>query len=240
MKLITISDLHGRNNWLRITINHYDKIIFLGDYTDSYDLDDTAILENLQRIISLKEAHPDKVILLIGNHDAQYLHFPLYRCSGFRPSMQPALTELFTTHYNLFQIAFQEGAYLFTHAGISGRWLTGLNLPGLNLKLELNLLASGQGSQLNQLDQLLNTMHQDQSRRTALFDVSYLRGGFHEAGGPLWADKRETSTDYVMGLQQVVGHTPVPHFLTIGDKTGSITYTDVLQTKEDFYSLVIS
>ncbi|GAB3263808.1 metallophosphoesterase [Larkinella harenae] len=239
MKIITISDLHGRTNWRQINIDQHDKVIFLGDYTDSYNLDDAVILENLQHIIALKEAHPEKVILLIGNHDAQYLHFPLYRCSGFRAAMQSALTVLFTTHNDLFQIAHQEGPYLFTHAGLSGGWLARLNIPGFNLKLELNLLAWGQWSKLNQLDQLLNTMHQDRIKQTALFDVSYLRGGFQNSGGPLWADKQETSTDYIMGLHQVVGHTPVPDFLTIGNRLGSITYTDVLQTKEDFYTLVI-
>ncbi|WP_421827371.1 metallophosphoesterase [Larkinella sp.] len=229
MKIITISDLHGRNSWLHIDAGHYDKVVFLGDYTDSYDLTDDAILENLSQIIRLKQQAPDKIILLIGNHDAQYLHFPHYRCSGFRPSMQPALTSLFRKHQSLFQIAHQEGFYLFTHAGVTNRWLA--HVPKGDPKLELNLQA------LDLLADAMNKMHQDRMLRTSLFDVSSLRGGFDEAGGPLWADKRETSTDYLPGLHQIVGHTPVPEFTTIGDETGSITYTDVLQTQEAFYTI---
>jgi predicted MPP superfamily phosphohydrolase len=231
MKIITISDLHGRNPWLHIDVESYDKVIFLGDYTDSYDLSDAAILENLSQIIRLKQQAPDKVVLLIGNHDAQYLHFPHYRCSGFRPSMLPALTSLFTENQPLFQIAHQEGSYLFTHAGVTNRWLAHIPKGHLSAKLELNLQA------LDQLADAMNTMHQNRMMRTALFDVSHLRGGYDEAGGPLWADKRETSTDYLPGLHQIVGHTPVPEFTTIGDETGSITYTDVLQTQEAFYTL---
>jgi hypothetical protein len=232
MKIITISDLHGRDNWLQINVDQYDKLIFLGDYTDSYDLSDNVILENLQQIIRFKHHYPDKIILLIGNHDAQYLHFPHYRCSGFRPSMQPTLSKLFTDYQSLFQIAYQEDSYLFTHAGVSNRWLA--HLPkGEGSKLELNLQA------LDELGDAMNKMHQDRMMRTALFDVSYLRGGFDEAGGPVWADKRETSTDYVPGLHQIVGHTPVQEFMTVGDQTGSITYTDVLQTLEAFYTLEI-
>ncbi|GAB3316416.1 metallophosphoesterase [Larkinella ripae] len=232
MKIITIPDLHGRNSWLQVDVDQYDKVIFLGDYTDSYDLSDDTILTNLQQIIALKQQHVHKVVLLIGNHDAQYLHFPHYRCSGFRASMQTALSEVFIQNRSLFQIAHQEGPYLFTHAGVSNRWLAHLPKATFNGNPELNLRTS------DQLADWMNTMHQDRTLRTTLFDVSYLRGGFDEAGGPVWADKRETSTDYLPGFHQIVGHTPVPDFLTIGDQTSSITYTDVLQTKEAFYTLV--
>ncbi|MFC5411016.1 metallophosphoesterase [Larkinella bovis] len=231
MKIVTIPDLHGRDSWLQVNIDRFDKVIFLGDYTDSYDLSDEVILENLQQIIRFKQQYLDKVVLLIGNHDAQYLHFPHHRCSGFRPSMQPVLTELFTQNQSLFQIAHQENSHLFTHAGVSNRWLAHLPKADLRSKLELNL------QELDQLAALMNRMHEDRKMRTTLFDVSYLRGGFDEAGGPVWADKRETSTDYVPGLHQVVGHTPVPDFQTIGNETGSITYTDVLQTREAFFTL---
>lgn len=229
MRIITISDIHGRDCWLRVNVEQFDRVIFLGDYTDSYEFSDTDILENLQRIVQLKQAHPEKVVLLIGNHDAQYIHFPHYRCSGFRPSMQAALSALFTAHQAFFQIAHQESNYLFTHAGVSNRWLS--HLPKDNHRAGLNLDS--------QLADSMNRMHQDRMLRTALFDVSYLRGGSDEAGGPVWADKRETTTDYLPGLHQVVGHTPVPEFVTVGDETGSITYTDVLQTQEAFYTLDI-
>ncbi|GAB3916502.1 metallophosphoesterase [Larkinella terrae] len=233
MKIISVSDLHGRGNWLRIDVDCYDKVIFLGDYTDSYDLSDEVILENLQQIIRLKQLHPDKIVLLIGNHDAQYMHFPHYRCSGFRPSMQAALTGLFTEHQSLFQIAYQVESYLFTHAGVSNRWLAHVPKGDLGSKLELNLQSLDQ----LELAKVMNEMHEDRMLRTALFDVSYLRGGNDEAGGPVWADKRETSTDYLPGWHQIVGHTPVREFTTVGDQTGSITYTDVLQTQEAFYSI---
>ncbi|RRB00039.1 metallophosphoesterase [Larkinella rosea] len=231
MKIITIPDLHGRNSWLQVDVDQYDKVIFLGDYTDSYDLSDDIILDNLQQIIRLKCHYPDKIVLLIGNHDAQYMHFPHYRCSGFRPSMQPALSKLFRDHIRLFQIAYQEDEYLFTHAGVSNRWLAHLPKGNGSQNLDLNLQS------LHQLADLMNEMHQDRMMRTTLFDVSYLRGGYDEAGGPVWADKRETSGDYLWGVHQVVGHSPVPAFTTIGDETGSITYTDVLQTQEAFYTI---
>lgn len=84
MEILTISDLHGRTVGKEADFNAYDQIVFLGDYTDSYVEADETIFNNLSEIILLKRREPDKFVLLIGNHDAQYLHFSHYRSSGFR------------------------------------------------------------------------------------------------------------------------------------------------------------
>ncbi|WP_448698262.1 metallophosphoesterase [Mucilaginibacter sp. AW1-3] len=122
MKHIIIGDLHSRDSWRGIYIRHYDKVVFLGDYVDSFDLSDFAILENLKRVIDLKKRYPEKVVLLLGNHDVQYMHYPHYQCSGFRQSMQTDLTRLFNSNRSLFQMAYQQGRYIFTHAGITNAW----------------------------------------------------------------------------------------------------------------------
>ena len=232
MKFLTISDLHGRTAWKEINFDTYDRVIFLGDYTDSYNVNDETIYSNLYDIIQLKQATPDKVALLIGNHDAQYLHFPYYRCSGFRAGMQPALSELFAKYAPLFQIAYQRGAYLFTHAGVTNRWLARL------------LEKTGHETFLVTPDYdlagLLNEIHQQPiSKRNLLFDVGPKRGGYDSFSGPVWADRSETKIDYLLNFHQVVGHTPIDEFTTYGDKGGSITYTDVLQTKTAFYEIII-
>jgi predicted MPP superfamily phosphohydrolase len=87
MKHIAIGDLHGRDTWQQVNTKLYDKVIFLGDYVDSHTLSDLVILENLKKIIALKKRPPEKVVLLLGNHDAHYLHYPRFECSGFRPTM---------------------------------------------------------------------------------------------------------------------------------------------------------
>ena len=231
MKILTISDLHGRVVWNKANFEHYDRVIFLGDYTDSYIFDDETIYTNIARIIQLKLRQPDKFVLLIGNHDAQYLHFPHYRCSRFRPSAQPKLSLLFAKHPDLFQIAYQQRSYLFTHAGITNKWLThflartGNDL--LTLTADYNLAG------------LLNEIHQSVNYRNLLFDVGPKRGGSDRFGGPVWADRIETSNDFLTGFRQIVGHTPVGDFTTMSDKSSSITYTDVLQTKTAFYEVII-
>ena len=123
MRTMSIGDLHGKDLWKQIDINNFDKVIFIGDYVDSWDIKDEDILNNLLDLIELKKIFPNKVILLLGNHDIQYLFFPNYSCSGFRNSMLYSLEITFKENIKLFQIAFQEQNYLFTHAGISNKWL---------------------------------------------------------------------------------------------------------------------
>lgn len=234
MNLISISDLHGRNVWQQLDPAAYDRIVFLGDYVDSYVESDETIYNNLKALIAFKRKYPRKVVLLLGNHDAHYLHFPHYRCSGFRDAAQPALSTLFTRYAGLFQIAHQEGRYLFTHAGVTSAWLarlltqTNRELDGADLTPKFDLAG------------LLNAVHQQPLRvRNVLFEVGPLRGGRDLYSGPVWADRSETRTNYLPHFHQIVGHTPTPDFLTVGNLGGSITYTDVLQTKTAFYELYI-
>jgi 3',5'-cyclic AMP phosphodiesterase CpdA len=232
MKFLVISDLHGRTVWKEADFDKYDQVIFLGDYTDSYIVDDETIYTNLHDIIQLKCEKPDKFVLLIGNHDAQYIHFPHYRCSGFRAWAQPALSDLFAKYYTLFEVAYQQGAYLFTHAGITNKWLTRLLAETNNETLVV--------SPDYNLAELLNEIHQRALWfQNLLFEVGPKRGGHNLFSGPIWADRSETKIDYLAGFHQVVGHTPIDDFTTIGNELGSITYTDVLQTKTAFYEIII-
>lgn len=231
MKVLTVSDIHGRSVWKDINFDAYDQIVFLGDYTDSYVFDDETVYHNLLNIIQLKRAQPEKFVLLIGNHDAQYLHFPHYRCSGFRPLAQPVISGVFDKYGRMFQIAYQVGAYLFTHAGVSNRWLTHALKKTGNETLSI--------TPSYDLAELLNDIHQQLPFRDLLFEVGRRRGGSDPTGGPVWADRSETKNDYLAGFHQVVGHTPIDTFTTFGNEAGSITYTDVLQTKTAFYEIEI-
>src|ERR1700748_2969021 len=105
MKHVIIGDLHGRTIWERVNFSNYQKAVFLGDYVDSFTRSDGVILDNLKNIIALKKQYPEKIVLLLGNHDVQYLHYPQYHCPGFRPCLQPELTNIFRSNRGLFQMA---------------------------------------------------------------------------------------------------------------------------------------
>ena len=230
MKILFISDLHGKTVWRDAPLSRFDEIVFLGDYVDSPTVDNDTIYENLYAIIQLKQRKPDTIRLLLGNHDVQYLYYPDYSCSGFNAAAQPQLTRLFRRHDSLFNIAHQRGSYLFTHAGVTTSWFSRLAAQTSHL----DSLLPRQG-----IAQRLNLVHMQPQRRSILFDVGPARGGCAPGGGPVWADQQETSSDYLPGFHQVVAHTPVSSFTTLGDESGSITYTDVLRTQTEFYELTI-
>ena len=97
MRIVTISDLHGKDVWQQINPKIYDKLIFLGDYVDApyrkitdvaqidgmnnkvlvheeHGRTNAEILYNLTKIIELKDEYPSKVVLLLGNHDVPYIY----------------------------------------------------------------------------------------------------------------------------------------------------------------------
>jgi len=228
MKHIAIGDLHGRDTWQHINTKSYDKVIFLGDYADSHTLSDLVILENLKKIIALKKRQPGKVELLLGNHDAHYLHYPRFQCSGFRPTMQRDLTTLFRKNIDLFQIAYQKDNYLFTHAGVTNNWYS--EVRRLPVLLEICEQEENLAGQLNRLERT--------KYNGTLYDAGIERGGYGY-GGPLWADLKETFTDMLHGYHQVVGHTSVEEIRTVSYTCRSMTYADVLSTREQFYEIDI-
>jgi len=223
MKHIFIGDLHGRDSWREINGREFDKIIFVGDYVDSFDLSDLAILENFRKVIAFKQRHPDKVVLLLGNHDIQYLHYPAHTCSGFRETMQRGLTYLYNKHRSLFQIAYQQDNLICTHAGITNAWFN-----------ELKRLPSASDFDGN-IAELLN--HIDATTaRYLLYATSLYRGGYSN-GGPLWADRKETSTDMLDGYDQVVGHTQIQDITKVEYTGKAVAYIDVLHTQTKFLEL---
>ncbi len=152
MKTIALGDIHSRNNWKRITKQEsFDKIIFLGDYFDSKEnIIAKAQMENFEEIILLKAANPEKVMLLIGNHDFHYM--PLCLAvgewySGYQAGAGHAISHLLQSHMDLLQAAYLEEDYLFTHAGVTNTWLLrtlpfesgeAINLSGIRIDGYIN------------------------------------------------------------------------------------------------------
>jgi hypothetical protein len=223
-KIITFGDIHGRTTWEKfadISIlvetpnlkTDYDYYIFCGDYTDSHTEQSVVIKHNLFRLIQFKANYPDKVILLLGNHDMNYIQ-PMNepKCTGFRPEAWYDLNDAFKAFDIGFQLAFQLGSIVWTHAGIHRGWYN-VEFPfhSENIADDLNG-AYKQGVQ-------------------SIFDVGHRRGGFKNQGGPLWADKSETSHKPLRGISQVMGHTPVDGIKTYPvqkDKDHTLYYCDCL------------
>lgn len=239
MKILSIGDIHGYSTWKKllnykkvdnqIEIDEYDKIIFVGDYCDDYNLSDNDIYDNLLDIIELKKIFPDKVILLFGNHDVQYLLGDRHLCSGFRSSMYNRLKLLFKENRNLFQLAYQINNYLWTHAGVHVGFYKELNKLDCIIQRgekRTNLLIDKNNNLANILNFCFDNMHDP------IFDCGWIRGGKASVGGPLWCDFSEIYKKPLKGYHQIVGHNRrkmIEHFKNYGDKNTSVTFIDCLQ-----------
>jgi len=261
LKTITIPDLHGRDEWKDINPDKYDKIIFIGDYMDSAyrnisdvsfsdGLDDTILIDentgrtnaeimyNMMEIIRFKEKYPDRVILLVGNHDIPYILYSrnqsLYNrvmCSGHRYSMEPQAALLFRDNFDKFKIMYGLGDVVWSHAGLT---------PGAYdsyFKSRINDNFDILPDEMNKLF-ILNDLD--------LHIIPQLRGGRNKYGSITWADRREwDAKTYNFPFRQVVGHSPVDDILHLY-KDGTVTtgvlaekpivtFTDVFRKQVKFY-----
>jgi len=122
MKTIILGDTHGRSNWkLAIHQEQPDRIIFIGDYFDSFDIPGVEQIHNFKEIIQYKENNPQiEVALLIGNHDHHYFPEIGYTgTSGYQSGIAPSITQVIDENRHHLQMAYGFGDYLFTHAGVS-------------------------------------------------------------------------------------------------------------------------
>jgi hypothetical protein len=265
MKIATIPDLHGKDTWKKINPDDFDKIIFLGDYVDaSYrstpdnmkfsDLleikideengkTDDEILENLLDIIELKRKYPEKIQLLLGNHDIPYYYYSIdsvrynrTMCSGHRNSMLLSLSNIFMQNKNLFKIAYQIDSILWTHAG--------LTQSAYNLYFR-NKLPDDYTKWADELNRLFVIGNND------LFHISHYRGGKSQYGSIFWAHIKEFTDlgDYNLPVTQIVGHNRVKDITCLygrdnismefgietDDAPLNVIFTDILDIKDTIF-----
>ena len=199
--ILVIPDVHGREFWKEVVdCKKYERIIFLGDYTDPYDIEgiaDEMAVDNFKSIIALKQSNPDKVVLLLGNHDLHYYSDYYYELAGgvrYDPIAAIVLQRLFQDNFQNFQLAWETDwggkHYLFSHAGITQSWL----------KRNLHLIRKPDANHLNHL--LLSNEGLE-----ALAQVGEMRWGDYPSGSMVWADVEEMFvSDPLTNTYQIVGH----------------------------------
>lgn len=227
-----VGDIHGELYLLENAIEKFEeekhnKLIFIGDYVDSYDCTDVEIVHCLKEVIEYKKKNPNNIFLLLGNHDWQYYYVfeKWYRCSGRRANIEKELYDLFMSNKDLFNIAHKDGKYLATHAGISKKWYS---------KYYDRLLYYGDKywDAKGDIDQILNRI-KDTPDNWILGTIGEIRGG-SGAGGPLWADKSEMGTnESSKHWNQIVGHSRVPDITQVDN----VTFIDCLRTRLNFLTI---
>lgn len=216
---LVVGDLHCKQAEMLPRISAVAKeqgarsIVLLGDYTDEWGSTADDVLNALDFQIGwLEEQTADgmNVTCLVGNHDFEYL---IGRgCSG---THHEAFIEI---RDKLQEIEMQAAAcvdgFLLTHAGLTQEWRDE-NLPGCD---DAKACATR-----------INEFFFDGSShcREKLSMVGWARGGYG-VPGPLWADLSELRDDTAQGINQIVGHTPVPTCEKIDDINETIWLCDTL------------
>ena len=225
MKTIIIGDTHGRSTWKDIVAQEQaDRVIFIGDYFDSFDIESAEQQFNFKEIIEYKEKSECEVILLIGNHDFHY--YPGGETySGYQRGAAPAIRQLLEENKHHLQMCYQLDNILFTHAGIGYDWLTHQNKyePGVDP---------------GTIADFVNAIWEYQPNRFMFCGIDQY--GNTKTQTPIWirpqaliAGNRDTflKEEYI----QVVGHTQVRKIDIEGKATGGRYYfIDILDDLNQF------
>ena len=221
MRIVAIGDTHGRSKWKEIVEREKgaDKIVFIGDYFDAKDGGYSANRQivNFNEIVEYKKDNPDKVIMLLGNHDFHYLNGVNENYSSYQfgyakdinEALQPIVDE------GLIQMSYQFDKYFFSHAGLTKTWADNNNIDRDNLQDSVNELF-----------------------RTNITKFKFTMGDNYSYGGndvtqpPIWVRPQSLVKDMVEGIVCVVGHTQVKE-LTIMEENNLILI-DCLGTNDGY------
>ena len=197
-KILVIGDIHGHNSWKSICEKEKDadKVVFLGDYFDSFHIPSEDQKDNFLNILEFKHNHPN-CILLLGNHDYHYIYNTSY--SGYsyitKSLAQPLITKAIQDgDLNIIHI---HDNIVFSHAGISEFWL-------------------------NKVAQLtdIHDITFDKIKLSVL-DWNGLYGcnpyGDTISNSPIWIRPKSLNDNKVRDYVQVVGHTPSKKIVSHND-----------------------
>ena len=223
MKILQIADVHGRDTWKEQVKVDFDHCIFTGDYLDSWDIDGDTQLKNFREIIEFKRENPDRVTLLVGNHDLSYMDV-FCQCSGYQNDkayiFKIVLDELYQNKE--IQACKIIKDHIFIHAGITKTWMKDYEIDNdENLETTINDLF------YTHLDAFC---FQAPPRG---FMTLYSGYGDNVWQSPCWVRPQSLARDKIDGYVQVVGHTQVEKPVFID----GIWLTDCQEKTKDHFIL---
>lgn len=130
-KILICPDVHGRQFWKEPCLEHkndFEKIVFLGDYLAPYpyeDISNAKAIENFHEVLDFKKENPEKVVLLLGNHDFSFINSNICECRTDWTNWH-TLNELYTDNIKLFDLCWEtkigDKRFFFSHAGVRKGW----------------------------------------------------------------------------------------------------------------------
>ena len=217
MKHVVVGDTHGRDYWKKILEKEKpSKIIFIGDYFDSYDIPYLEQMQNFKEILELEDA-----IRLTGNHDYHYLPSTVGRgeyYSGFQGGavyMDIGQAVSNAIHEGKLTMAYQHREFLFTHAGVTMTWLL---QHGISL--------------YDDIPQKLNDLLNYKPRVFHFNGVDHYGDDITQS--PIWVRPKSLLSDSrPLGFVQVVGHTRVMNINPEG-VDGKYYFIDVFDSRIEY------
>lgn len=221
MKTIAIGDIHGIKVWEKIVDREKgSRVVFIGDYFDSFHVPATEQIENFKKIVKFKLANEDRVTMLVGNHELHYLTTVHERYSGYQRERAVEIGRLLMPLIKdrTIVVCHKEGKHLFSHAGFTTVWCEDYKLD----------------PKAEDFVQKVNDMFLEMPE--AFCFNKYDRSGFGESPlqGPLWVRPDSLGSCRIKGITQVVGHSHMDH---ITYENGSI-FIDTLEKSGEYLEIV--
>ena len=226
-----LGDTHGRAFWKLATLDgNFDRVIFIGDYFDSFDINTDTQIHNFLDIIEYKKTSGKEVVMLIGNHDHHY--FPDIGdtgTSGYQRIGKFHIEPVIDANKEHLQMAYAQDDFLFTHAGVGEAWVEKWQNQYPHLIEVPEKTAVSIAKFINEL--------WDINPSAFIFDG---RNGYGDDMGqtPIWIRPRSLMRDAQIlkkTIVQVVGHTGQEKIDIEGKATGGRYYfIDTMGTSKEY------
>lgn len=190
MKILCLGDTHGNPLWKEIINKEtFDKVVFIGDYFDSFDFTGEQQLSNYLDIIEYKKNNLDKVILLIGNHDYHYLDVD-EQYSGFQQDFANQFNYVLKENLHLHQMCYKYENFIFTHAGVSNTWL------------------KNNGYNNEEINEFINDLFKHKPLSFKFTPGrNYSNTGDDVTQSPIWIRPKSLNQDKLENYYHIIGHT---------------------------------
>ena len=197
-KLLAVGDVHGTSYWKQIVKNAKKDtiIVFIGDYFDSFDIGGDEQIANFKEILAFKKKNPERVILLIGNHEVHYISSLNQRYSGYQLGKAREIGQLLAPliRRGTLVACYQNNRFLFTHAGVSKTWFKTVGIDENDKR---------------PLSSIINDLFHENTEAFGFNSIDRTGYGDSVYQGPLWIRPEPLLSDAIKGYVQVVGHTHV-------------------------------